>query len=75
MLLLLGSRLCTPHRLTSPPPPTPLLSPFFFQAGESLAKCGDAAGCVDRYRQAVAIYLEAGRWNQCGNMSKTIGEM
>jgi len=46
------------------------------EAGDCYKKSpNDALQCVEVWREACAIFLDIGRWNQCGNLAKAIAEM
>ena len=44
------------------------------EAGECF-KREDAQKCVDVWREAVEVYVDAGKWNRSGDMMKNIAEM
>jgi alpha-soluble NSF attachment protein len=44
------------------------------EAGECFKKV-NAQACVNSWRQAISVYQEAGKWNQCGTIAKSVAEM
>ena len=72
---------CTPllpPSLINPRPVFPFLffvPPSFWQQAGDCYQRVSIHECVAAWRQSTAMYLEAGRWNQCGNVTKAIAEL
>jgi len=45
------------------------------EAGECYKRSGDMGAAVTAMQQSIGVYLDRGRWNQCGNIMKQIAEM